>query len=420
MTHPSPLDESPLMIEAQNTIGQLIMFMQVSNAIIDTRMQYGEPMNGFEYELISHLDPDAIFSNAPCLASGFATATASYAFVIISPVCFMACLGLAFLVGKFCFRGFFMFDGLFNVIGEVLIEFYISITLAIFAPFNCYNHPNGATSVQKYPEVLCGNSEHTTMVALAVFGILAYPLFAMVVALFMTWQYPRSMLKSDISLLVRGRFLFDRWTPHCYWFCNVSLIRNFMVAVWPCVMAEDDLDITILLMTLSLLVALVLLVWFQPRRTRRQNRLDVCISFVQIVIICFGVTSVHGQPLRRSLSTACVTLVCIVVFSVVSLTAYRFIQFALKLVTYSIYLSHHSGAGGTSCRTLHGVILNHVKGTIMYDIDNLGTDGRLGTLIDAVRVAMNCVVVFGSETLCRPWCIASIVCATERGFHCTP
>jgi len=134
------------------------------------------------------------------------------------------------------------------------------------------------------------------------------------------------------------------------------------------------------------------------------------------VIICFGVTSVHGQPLRRSLSTACVTLVCIVVFSVIFLTAYRFIQFGLKLVSYSIFLSHHSGAGGTSCRTLHGVILNHVKGTIMYDIDNLGTDGRLGTLIDAVRVAMNCVVVFGSETLCRPWCIASIVCAHRKGI----
>ena len=50
--------------------------------------------------------------------------------------------------------------GLFNVVGEVLVEFYISITLAIFAPFDCYPHPNGDTSVLKYPGVICGEHQH--------------------------------------------------------------------------------------------------------------------------------------------------------------------------------------------------------------------------------------------------------------------
>ena len=40
------------------------------------------------------------------------------------------------------------------MIGEVLIEFYVSITPAIFAPVSCYRHLNGDTSVQKYPQII--------------------------------------------------------------------------------------------------------------------------------------------------------------------------------------------------------------------------------------------------------------------------
>jgi len=36
-------------------------------------------------------------------------------------------------------------------------------------------------------------------------------------------------------------------------------------------------------------------------------------------------------------------------------------------------------------------------------------------LIDAVRMSLNVMVVFGSETLCRPWCIGAIVCAYRKG-----
>jgi hypothetical protein len=83
-----------------------------------------------------------------------------------------------------------------------------------------------------------------------------------------------------------------------------------------------------------------------------------------------------------------------------------------KAVAHSAYLSHHSGAGGTSSRVLHGILLNHVQGSVIYDIDNLGT---LGLLVDAVRVSLNVLMVFGSESLCRPWCISAIVCAHRKG-----
>ena len=41
-------------------------------------------------------------------------------------------------------------------------------------------------------------------------------------------------------------------------------------------------------------------------------------------------------------------------------------------------------------------------------------DSYLEMLIDAVRVSLNVLGVCGSETLCGPWCISTIVCSYRR------
>jgi len=365
--------------------------------------------------LIVHLDPDAVFSNTPCLAPGLAGPVVKYGAVIAAPVMFMFALGVVYtiskVVGQTCKRAFSL-HSLLNIWGEVLVEFYVSITLAIFAPFQCFKHPNGELSVLSHPEVICGEGKWNSMLALAIFGILAYPLNAMAIAGFMTWKHPKALLQNDLTLLVKGRFLFDRWTPSCYWFCNVSLIRNFLIAVLPCVMPQDQLDSTVLLMTLTLVWALVMLLWFRPRRTPQQQALDTFVSVVQLTVLSFGVASSHGTPLRESLSTACVVFISSVVLIIVGIIALRAYQLLLNTISYSVYLSHHSGQGGTSTRVLQWILKKTVQGQVFYDIDHAG---QLPVLIDAVRLANNLLVVFGSETFCRPWCLASLVCAYRRG-----
>jgi len=131
------------------------------------------------------------------------------------------------------------------------------------------------------------------------------------------------------------------------------------------------------------------------------------------MVLSFGVTSTHGTPLRESLSTACVIFISSVVLFIVGIIALRAYQLLLHTISYSVYLSHHSGNGGTSTRVLQWVLKKTVPGKVFYDIDNTG--GSLSVLIDAVRLSNNVLVVFGSETFCRPWCLASLVCAYRRG-----
>merc|ERR1740138_1019798 len=164
-------------------------------------------------------------------------------------------------------------------------------------------------------------------------------------------------------------FLFERLDPECYWFCNVAILRNFLIAVLPTVMPYDHLDITILLMTIVLVIALILLIWFKPRRSRQQNLLDVFISFVQIVVLSFGVSTVHGTVLKSSLSTACVVLMASVIGAVCFIVAVQMFQVVSGNNAHSIYLCHHSGAGGSACRVLHCMLCTAIGGRVFFDID---------------------------------------------------
>jgi hypothetical protein len=418
-THHNALDDNPVFTEAQNTIGQLIMFVQVTNACFSTRVKYGEPMLSFMDKVFAQIDPDKVLGHAPCLSEFMKEPVTQYGITIISPMIMIGCLFAAYFISLFGCNGKLMFDGVFNVVGEVLVEFYISVTLAIFGPFDCYDHPNGARSVQKYPMIICGEGDHGAMMVFAVIGILAYPVNAICVSMYFTWQLPRSMAANanDLRILIRCHFLFGRWKPETCWFCNVTIMRNFFIAVFPMIMPADQLDVTIVLMIMTLMTALVLTVWFKPRRNMAQNTLDTFISVVQLIIMTFGLSSVHGQSVSEPLSGFLLILLALVVTVVMSLMVLKAFQLlhpaGKKQVQYAVYLCHHAGAGGAAARVLHSMLLKAIRGRIFYDIDNLPNDTKL---IDSIKVSNNLVVVFGSETLCRTWCIGAVVAAYRKSI----
>merc|ERR1719201_2506375 len=170
-------------------------------------------------------------------------------------------------------------------------------------------------------------------------------------------------------------------------------------------------------MILTLMTALVLVVWFKPRRNNGQNMLDVFISMVQLTIVTFGLSSVHGQSVSEPLSAfllILLSLVIMIVMSLMVLKAFQFLHPAGKAqVQYAVYLCHHAGASGAAARVFNSMLLKTIRGRIFYDFDNLPHDTKL---IDSMKVSNNLVVVFGSETLCRTWCIGAIVTAFRKSI----
>lgn len=64
--------------------------------------------------------------------------------------------------------------------GAFLQVGFSTMSTTALAPMMCYKHPNGLRSILKYPGVICGSGEHTTMLVTAwillvvfVFGFVA-------------------------------------------------------------------------------------------------------------------------------------------------------------------------------------------------------------------------------------------------------
>ena len=124
-------------------MGQAVMFLQSLGAIQTASMQMGEPMTSAMVSLSQLVDLDQLFNASPCAASTLSDAVPSFLVQMIMPALVVIVLGTGFAFCHVIRKGFFSSFGLINAIGEVLLEFYITITLAIFAPFQRFGHPNG-------------------------------------------------------------------------------------------------------------------------------------------------------------------------------------------------------------------------------------------------------------------------------------
>jgi hypothetical protein len=421
MTRHSPLKDGPIQVELQGTLGQVFMFLQVVNVCLAADLKYGDPMTPFMEFISQPFDVAFITESIPCVQSGLATPVRQYATHMFAPVIFITILILAYFCGQCIRAGFFSGNGLLNTIGEVLVEFYISVTMAVFAPFNCYEHPNGKLSVKSFPSVLCesGNADHSTLLGISVFAILAYPVSVVVMTMFACWIYPTRLMKNDIGMLVRCHFLFNRWKPSCYWFSIIAVLRNFILAVLPMVMPDTVLDLTVFFMAATLQVAIGFVIWWRPRRTPGMNRLDGLLSIVQITILATGSFSVYGTEVNKELSTLLVLLCCTGLVTGFMMVGFKSIEWMFFRKRFDIVLSHHNGHGGISARVLHiifGKMLTMRRGQrcgftfkrVFFDVENIGF---YGLIFDAVKLSKNMVIFLSSETLCRPWCVGAVVAA---------
>ena len=78
-------------------------------------------------------------------------------------------------------------------------------------------------------------------------------------------------------------------------FLQCDNLRKLAIVVLRSVMPEGDLGVTVPLVMIVLVVSLVCCVWFKPRRSDTQNALDRFISLVEIIVLSFGIISVHGE-----------------------------------------------------------------------------------------------------------------------------
>jgi hypothetical protein len=309
---------------------------------------------------------------------------------------------------------------LLNVFGEILIEFYVSVTLAVFSPFNCYEHPNGKESVEFAPEIMCWEGEHNDLIILAFAGVLIYTVSTIAITFWAVMTYNDHMARNDVGFLIRCTFLFNRWRPEMYWFAAVAVSRNAAVAIWP--MVISDQGVVAGLMFISLLLPLVLGSYVYPRRTPAMNALDTQISMTQMIILVLGAMaplSSYGanySPLAY-VSVTSLAAVFIVCGFIIAMKGGQFISKGRTPLSwcFDIFYDHHGGSGATGARIIH-VLFNDTfrPGKVFYDVDTWVRWRAMCVIADAARLSKQGFVALSNETWCRSYCTAALVALTQR------
>merc|ERR1719478_649722 len=110
------------------------------------------------------------------MSSGLTDPVTIFAGKLFTPVVFLTIITIVYFVINMIRPNFLLRDGLMNVFGETLIEFYVSITLGVLSPFRCYKHPAlGEKSMYDSPEILCyDGGSHASLLGLSIMGMCLY------------------------------------------------------------------------------------------------------------------------------------------------------------------------------------------------------------------------------------------------------
>eukprot|EP00438_Fugacium_kawagutii_P015411 Skav211239 [mRNA] locus=scaffold180:194152:195698:- [translate_table: standard] len=133
---------------------------------------------------------------------------------------------------------------------------FSTMSATALAPMMCYQHPNGLRSILKYPGVICGTSEHTTMLVTAWLLLTIFVLGFVAFCGYAVLKVPRwSALRKD-HFVASVRFLVFRFRLDSWWFGVPLLVRGPLINL-PVVLATDYPPIQVVIIAMILTTVMV-------------------------------------------------------------------------------------------------------------------------------------------------------------------
>lgn len=115
----------------------------------------------------------------------------------------------------------------FNCYCAVMYTFSITIASIAMTLFKCYTHPNNKKSMKAHPQIICGSDEWTSMVALAVVGILIYCVAAQAVTTVVLYVAPKNF--HDPVFRQRWKFLLAKFRPEVWWWGQMIILKGILL-----------------------------------------------------------------------------------------------------------------------------------------------------------------------------------------------
>jgi len=294
--------------------GMLVSLLQSVGIIGMMTVEWPVDLKGFfSYFQVLLLDLDSF--GFAC----FAGAETSFRYTV--SVCFfpaaVAWLFLNFLVSKVLpTKWNWDWTKVSSCAGQVLQVGFSTMSTIALAPLMCYTHPNGQQSILKYPNVICGELEHTVMliagVLLLVFGVFGFLSLCTYAAL----RVPHWSAKEQHARVRVFRFLVFRFRLDSWWFGVPLLTRGPLISL-PIVLATDYPPIQTIWVTLILASFLVIQSMAWPWKVPMLNVLDCWMSYCILILVAGS--ALYLEPISKgateSFTNGFSTVMMVIIFS---------------------------------------------------------------------------------------------------------
>jgi hypothetical protein len=158
-------------------LGQLISYSQIFAVLGTLNVPWPTPIAwsldalrilGFQFQLLM-----------PACVFGGWSFEAEFLFGVLLPVAFVGVYAVHFLMFLILPKAGvkvepFQVDMVISTCGRVFVILHVAILKQATEIFECYEHPNGQSSIVEFPGTLCWESSHNAMIPIAVVMILFY------------------------------------------------------------------------------------------------------------------------------------------------------------------------------------------------------------------------------------------------------
>jgi hypothetical protein len=337
--------------------------------------------------------------------------------LMILPI-FMCIIGVMFLLVKIFKNPKLDRNQYFNCVGLLNLICMIAITLTVVRPLNCLRNPNGTSSMSTNPAVVCWQSaQHTTLAVLGIIGMLVYPVAFLATITLITFRYPHLVASGrGMQVLVRYRFLFSRFSPACYYWGVVYMVRSFLISIIPAIFSQHVV-MQLMFIDVILITALIGTSRLLPWKTTTANYAEIVImSFLELFAIVATFFVEIGEQGARQLVTGVLT-VCFVGIVLVGsgIIVYCSGRRFLPHKKFVIFLCHFKEAAGCLARLIKTTIQEETPTEVFLDSDQLE---NINLIFEIVRtVVQNLVVLETRMVLMRPWCAGEITTAIANSVN---
>jgi hypothetical protein len=167
-----------------------------------------------------------------------------------------------------------------NTLGRVFQVCHVAILKQVTTVLECYEHPNGQRSLVMFPEVLCGEDEHMSIIPATSIVLFLYCVVFFGYLCWVAHVAPVEFAKKSFAR--KHRYLLLKFRPDKWYWAVPIFVRNTLLAFIVAV-APDFPIVQICVFNIVLMIFLALTLLHSPWKDPKNNMLDAALTMILMV-----------------------------------------------------------------------------------------------------------------------------------------